>query len=306
MADDQRERLRNGTFGAIAGTSIGGLGALLSKNQNLLFVGVLGSAGGAALAWVVYVVLAIVASHPGGRRMVEYHIRGLKGVTDQIVADDKLRLLAALDDWFDNFGRMLNAQRDAVLLQRNADNVNRLIEMAIDVWIRVATDTFNLVLDALAEKTEYRSRITVIVFGQNGQHQPEGRHWKSYAGALTPHRDLPFSENSVAYKVLAKAEVSPYFTTSESADTKAQDRHSSPYHSFMVLRINDYSVISLDWPGDLKETDPYIEVLRRVFLLDVVPAMAALLGCWRGDAAQALGMRALSGPAPPKPALVTQ
>jgi hypothetical protein len=290
MADDQRERLRNGTFGAIAGSFIGGLAALLSKNQNLVFVGVFGSAAGAVAGWLVYLALAYLASKPDGRRLVEYHINGLKGVTAQLAEDDKARLLAALNNWFGNYGRLVDVQRDRLVAQQTADNINQFIAIAIESWIRIVTDTFNLVLDALAEKRQYRSRITVIVFGKNSDGKAEGRHWKHYSGALPAHRNKPFDMQSVAYKVLAEIEPSPSFTTSSSADKRAQNRNSSAYHSFMVLRINDRAVISLDWPAEFDETDQYIQVMRSAFQLDIAPAMARLLECWKGDVAQDVGL----------------
>src|SRR6266568_3447185 len=52
MADEQNERLKNGTFGAIAGSSIGGIAALLTSQHALLITGFLGSAIGGFFGWL--------------------------------------------------------------------------------------------------------------------------------------------------------------------------------------------------------------------------------------------------------------
>jgi phage shock protein PspC (stress-responsive transcriptional regulator) len=80
MADEQNDRLRQGTFGAIAGTSVGGLAAVFQKEPNLLLIGVFGSAVGAVFGWIIYLGLSILASRKWARSLIEYHVSGLKGV----------------------------------------------------------------------------------------------------------------------------------------------------------------------------------------------------------------------------------
>ncbi len=290
MADDQRERLRNGAFGTIAGTFIGGVAAITSNSPSLVFTGVLGSAAGASAAWLVYLILAIVASQPRGRRLVEYQLRGLKGVTAQLSADENARLLAALTDWFANYCRWIDIQRERFVENRSSAIINELIGTAIEGWIRTSIDTFNLVLAALADKRNYRSRATVIVFGRNTEDQVEGRHWKPYSGTLAAHRNIPFDDKSIACQVLQGKLRSPFFTTSKSADKDAQNRSSFTYSSFMVMRINDSAVVSLDWPVELKEKDPFVQAIGETFHLDIVPAMRQLLEHWNGSLANAVGL----------------
>src|ERR1051326_8318409 len=61
MADDQEIRLRNGTFGAIAGASVGGFAALLTDDKSLLLVGIFGSSCGAILGWSASLCLSFLA-----------------------------------------------------------------------------------------------------------------------------------------------------------------------------------------------------------------------------------------------------
>src|SRR5437899_3628250 len=76
MADEQNDRLRQGTFGAIAGASVGGLAAIMQKDGNLLLVGVFGSACGGIVGWIVYLGLSGLASRKWARTLIEYHVSG--------------------------------------------------------------------------------------------------------------------------------------------------------------------------------------------------------------------------------------
>src|SRR5436309_8828151 len=107
MADDQHDRLRQGTFGAIAGTTVGGFGAVVNKEPSLLLIGAFGSAAGAIVGWVVYLGLSILASRQWARRLIEYHVGGLKGVRERISLDERNLLLAALNVWSQNFRGMV-------------------------------------------------------------------------------------------------------------------------------------------------------------------------------------------------------
>ena len=80
MADEQNDRLRQGTFGAIAGGAVGGFAAIIQKDGTLLLVGVFGSASGAIVGWIVYLGLSVLASRKWARTLIEYQVTGLKGV----------------------------------------------------------------------------------------------------------------------------------------------------------------------------------------------------------------------------------
>jgi hypothetical protein len=80
MADEQNDRLRQGTFGAIAGGAVGGFAAIITGQQTLVLVGVFGSACGAIVGWIVYLGLSVLASWKWARTLVEYHVSGLKDV----------------------------------------------------------------------------------------------------------------------------------------------------------------------------------------------------------------------------------
>jgi hypothetical protein len=161
-------------------------------------------------------------------------------------------------------------------------------------WITTAVDTFNLVLDALAAQHKYRSRATVVVFGQATDGEILGRHWCSYAGRLPAHRRDPFDKASFAYAVLGGSLASPFFTNSELANEEAQKRTGGRYYSFVLFRINDDSVLSVDWPEELDETDPQMRIVRDLFYMDVVPAIVDVLACWRGCLAAEVSLSSIT------------
>jgi len=293
MADDQSERLRNGAFGAIAGASLGGIAALFEDNKLLVLYGVFGSAIGAAAAWLVYLILAFVARKPAGRRILEYHIRGLAGVHEQLIADENTRLREALDSWGANFARTIAHEKDALVHQGKSGSVNTSIALAIYNWLSTIVNTFNLVLDAIAETpVDYRCRATLILFGYDGdEDNRSGGHWISFAGRLPAHRTARFDTTSYAFKVLVEEFQSPSFTTAEAANKEGQERGGvGRYYSFILFRVNDRAVISVDWPGKLEENDPYILIVRNLFHLEVGPAVAELLNMWSGDLEQEIGL----------------
>jgi hypothetical protein len=283
MADEQNDRLRQGTFGAIAGASVGGLAAIMQKDPALLLVGVFGSACGAVVGWVVYLGLSAMASRKWARTLIEYHVSGLKGVRTRIDLEDRNLLLKALTVWSQNFRGMVLRESQIILTNSTSSDYNQWVSVALRGWLTSLVDAFNLVLDALAEKAEYRSRITIIVFGCRDDGKLVGRHWLSYAGDRQGHKRVDFEPKSIAYEVVLGERNSPCFTTTESANQQGQDRGDKSYSSFYVFRLNNHAVLSLDWPKKIEENDDYISVARRLLYSDVAPAIGKLLDCWHSS-----------------------
>jgi hypothetical protein len=280
MADEQNDRLRQGTFGAIAGASVGGLASIMEKDGTLLLVGVFGSAAGAIVGWIVYLGLSILASRKWARGLVEYQVSGLRGVRARIDLEDRNLLLKALTIWSQNFRGMVLRETQVILSNASSADYNSWVAVALRGWLTSLVDAFNLVLDALAEKEEYRSRITVIVFGAKDDGNVVGRHWISYSGTRNPHTRADFDKDSIAYKVVFGEQESPFFASIERANKDGQKRTDGSYSSFYVFRLGPNAALSLDWPGQIEEKDPYISVARSLLYLDVAPAIGKLLSCW--------------------------
>jgi hypothetical protein len=297
MADDQSQRLRNGAFGTIAGASLGGIAALFVDDKLLVLYGVFGSAIGASAAWLVYLILAFVAQKPAGRRVLEYHIKGLAGVHEQLIADENTRLREALYSWGTSFARTITYEKDVLAHEGKSESINASIRLAIHNWLSTIVNTFNLVLDAIAETPlDYRCRATLILFGCDDKGHPKGRHWISFAGRLAAHQTGHlFDTASYAYKVLSEDVKSPCFTSAEEANNKGQERRSvDRYVSFILIRVSDRAVLSVDWPGKHDANDPYIRIVRDLFHLEVGPAVSELMDMWTGDIEQEVGLHCLA------------
>lgn len=297
MADEQSHRLKQGTFGALAGTAVGGLAAVIDKQPTLLLIGVFGSAAGAIVGWIVYLGLSALAGQRWrwARRLIEYHVTGLKGVRDQLHLDERNQILSALNIWSQNFRGMVLRETHVILASSSSKDYNAWVKIALRGWLTSLIDAFNLVLDALAEKPEYRSRVTLVVFGSRSG-EAVGRHWISYAGHQQSHTKRAFGPQSIAYQVLDNQKESPYFTTIERGNKEGETRGSteSSYSSFFVFRLNDSVVLSMDWPGKHEVQDPYVNVAKALLQLDVAPAMGELLDKWSGEIASEVGLEPLA------------
>jgi hypothetical protein len=294
MGDEQNERLKNGTFGALAGTSIGGLTGLMKGQQDLLVVGFLGSVVGAFFGWLIYLVLAILANKiPMVRGIVEFQVAGLKGVRERLNLDDQQKLLDAVGAWRENFSRMMVQEKNQLLKITSAAGSNDYASVIIETWLISVVDFFALVFETLAKKPQYQSRVTIIVYGKQ-KDSVVGKHWLSYAGPLTPHKTAQeFDDNSIGYKVLSQKVPSPYFTTSDAIKKTGQTRGDPSYRPFITFRLNATAILALDWPETLDQEDPFVNMARNFFNSDITPAIGEVLDKWQGPVESAVGLQPL-------------
>lgn len=293
MGEEQNERLKNGTFGALAGTSIGALAGLMKGQQDLLVVGFLGSVVGAFLGWLEYLVLAWIAKTPKWRGILEFQVAGLKGVRERLNLDDQQRLLSALGAWRENFSRMIMDEKNHLLNIVSTGNFNDYAAVAIETWLISVVDFFALVFETLAKKPKYQSRVTIIVYGTRAD-SILGKHWISYPGPLPPHKKaFEFDASSVGYRVLSRQVPSPYFTTNEAAKQDGQKRDDSKYRPFITFRLNSSAILALDWPEDLIETDPYVDVARNFFNTNITPVIGEVLDKWSGPLQNVVDLKPL-------------
>jgi hypothetical protein len=305
MANEQNARLRNGTFGTIAGGAVGGFAAIIGGDKTLVLVGIFGSASGAIIGWLVYLCLSLLATLKWARPLIEYQVSGLKGVSERIDLEDRNLLLKALTVWSQNFRGMVLREVQVILANASCSDYNQWVAVALRGWLTSLVDAFNLVLDALAMKSDYRTRVTLIVFGQRPDGAFVGRHWLAYAGDRQGHRKMDFDNRSIAAQVLAGSQNSPCFKTLQLANKDGQDRGTDLYASFYIFRLNDHAVLSLDWPGKIEENDDYISVARRLLYMDVAPAIGKLLDEWHGPLAKVVELQpAAKAPIASEPAPV--
>jgi hypothetical protein len=302
MADEQEQRLKNGTFGAVAGTSVGALAALITNDRLLVISGFCGSGFGALLGWIGSLVLSFWAAKTAiGKTVLTYQISGFKGVKEQLDLVENEPLMRALEEWGRSFTRRVDRQRDDVLRLAAGGSTNQFISILLRGWVYSTVDVLGL-LFKLAKKPGYQNRITLIIFGVGDGDKPLGKHWISDSGALAAHNsEQEFDATSIGYKVVTQEYFSPYFFTSGAAAGSAnngQNRGTSKYRPFWTFRINDSAVLSIDWPGDLGEHDPFLTITRDLFHLDVGPKIEATLGHWF-EPRKLYEVVGLKGPLPP-------
>ena len=282
MAEEQSTRIKNGAFGALAGSAVGGLAAIFAEDEKLLVVGFVGSAVGALLGWLAAVLLCLWAStYNTGKHVLVYLTGGFKEVREKLELEADQPLLDALNRWSEDFVRKMNRQKEVTLQFAQNEQTNGCIRLTIGDWLVSIVSILDL-LFGLAKRPKYRSRVTVIVYGkQDGG--VLGRHWVSDSGALASHMKRDFDDRSIGYQVLAGELSSPYFTTAEEAKLHAQDRGEERYRPFLTLHVNGSVILAVDWHEGLEPNDRFVDRARALFQNDVCPAIAALLQHWDGD-----------------------
>jgi hypothetical protein len=299
MGKDQQQRLDQGKFGLAAGTSLGGISGLIEKEPALLVVGFVGSAVGGLLGWLFYLVLAsLLVRFPKCESLVTFQTGGLESLQKQLDLKSKENLRIGFNLWTDRFSLMMADARRTLLCRPPASDVkweDQAVAL-IHSWLTTAVDTLALVFGTLADKPQYQSRVTIIVYkisGTGGETRATGKHWISYAGGnLKPHdKNQSFDEKSVGYKVLVQQLGSPYFTTKEIAQKEGQARTNDvSYRPFITFRLNDSAILAVDWPEELKEEDGYVKAAESLFNSDVMLAITDLLSRWPNPLADSAGL----------------
>lgn len=300
MASDQDARLKKGTFGAIAGSGVGGLAALLNNDTGLLLVGIFGSSCGAILGYFGYLGLSFLAATGVGRRLLEYQVGGLSAVREHLISDaikeNNQILIPALNEWRQDFSRALDKQIKEInsYYHNNKNNIETILKTLIHSWFASICDVFNMILEVVAKRSEYKLRASIIVFGKKDG-KIVGRHWISYSGDSPLYKREDFEENSIAYLVISGSEDSPSYVSLGAAekDIQVQERESKGYEAFILFRINDFSVITIDWPGDPGPKDDFVKIAQNLFHLTISPAIDDVLQKWRNHIQKEVGLDAL-------------
>jgi hypothetical protein len=286
MGKDQQQRLDQGKFGLAAGTSLGGLSGLLKNQPDLVVVGFVGSAVGGLFGWLFYLILAYqVVRSPRLESLVVFQAGGLEGLQRQLDVKSKENLRAGFSLWSEKFSRQISIQKVQLLKRAKEAHWEDEAVATIQSWLVSSVDTLALVFGTLADKQQYQSRVTIIVYRlapSNGEARAAGKHWISYAGQLIPHSSgILFDDSSIGYKVLTQEIPSPYFTTREIAQKEGQPRaDDSSYRPFITFRLNGHAIVSFDWPEQLNECDDYVESARSLFYSQITPAITDVLDVW--------------------------
>jgi hypothetical protein len=287
-----------------AGTSLGGISGLIDKDHpELVVVGFLGSAVGGLLGWSFYMILAFLVVHYEKLKgLAVFQAGGLQELQKVLDASSKENLKKGFSDWTEKFSQMISITKSDLLGRVSHAGWEKEASTIILIWLTSAVDTLALVFGTLADRKQYQSRVTIIVYrvSATGEtEQAKGIHWISYPGQLTPHHPQNFDETSIGYKVLKQQLESPYFTTKDIAQKDGQSRASAPnsYRPFITFRLNGSAVLALDWPEELAQGDNYVEAAQSLFYATVTPALTEVLNKFP-KLADAAEVPLLDAPAP--------
>jgi hypothetical protein len=345
MGKDQQERLSQGKFGLAAGTSLGGLAGLMTAQPSQVVVGFVGSAVGGLLGWAFYFVLAWRITHARPERgkqmqcLLIFQVQGLEGLRDALDLQSKVTLESGFAVWGEKFSQLVAWEKNALLGREKTPEWESQAFTVMRGWIICAIDALSLVFGTLTDQDQYQSRASLIVYGtvppQNGaaphpgaaaEHTSGtivGKHWIYYEGQLPPFHMTEFNQSSIGYQVLSRHKWSPYRTSTQHSDL-IQNRNDNENRPFVTFRVNDHSILTVDWPGTIHggmpnpssksgkaeaskkknteapvhDIDPYVSAAESIFNTCIILAVREVLQQWPRDLSGVVHLDRLPDPLP--------
>lgn len=193
--------------------------------------------------------------------------------------DDTELLLKTLETWTKSFGIQISRQAAIVARMEKSEVADGIRELIIRAWTVSFVDAFNVIFSRSSGRREYRLRASLIVFGREAG-KVAGRHWISCSGELPEHRDKPFSDTSIAYRVLSGELASPTYQKLAQANKDAQDRGENRYSSFYTFRVTPGVVLSVDWPEEVAPDDPLVAAARSFVHISLEHGIQQVLEGW--------------------------
>jgi hypothetical protein len=175
-----------------------------------------------------------------------------------------------------------------------ADSVSRMI---IQAWLASVVDAFNVIFSRLAGRPEYRLRASVVVFGKTSG-IVSGKHWLFYAGDSPLHREKPFDDSSIAYRVVSSDLPTPTYQKLNAANKEAQNRGTDRYSSFYAFRVTSEVALAIDWPEEVLPDDPFVSAARDFVHTELSPGIQRLLSRWSRSVAVEIGLDPLRSSPP--------
>jgi hypothetical protein len=257
-------------------------------------LGFVGASVGAGAGWIVSLLLSIwAAKTPLGRAVLEYQIGGWMAVRERLTLEEREPLYNAYKRWGQNFIRSVHLQKSELAKLSSGPQRDMSVEIMVMGWLLSVVEIVDL-LFSIGKRPNYRSRVTIIIFGRLKDTTIKGRHWLADSGRLAAHkRGKEFDEKSIGYQVLNDEKASPFFTTGEQAKHEGQDRGEQRYRPFITFKVSNDVIAAVDWPGDLKADDPFVVATRDLFQLDLIPAIQELLAMRSSPVQNEVGLNPL-------------
>lgn len=203
----------------------------------------------------------------------------MSGVKEEIKKENRKEIIRILSDWNIDFENSLSKEL-------KHDKEGYTYYKSIFNWLKLTSDFYKLVLKSYGKKIEkqteevFQPRASIIVFGRKKDNNTIcGYHWISYAGERPEFRDATFDYESNAYKIITKEIASPfiYDPNKNNGQIRTVENNKGDYKTYLLLRINDYCVITVDWPSIIRDEDDFFDLLKISFQKSICPKIAEIL-----------------------------
>jgi hypothetical protein len=287
IAEEQNERIKSGIFGLMGGTGAGAIASLITSDNELLLIGVAGSAVGAVLGWFTSLILcAWVHKSETGKAVLTYLSTGFSGLRAEITLNERIKnqnlQIDAIRTWNSYKSRTIQKQLTDILEIEKSIDRNAVVKIVVNEWLASVVNMFEFLFRLGGNSFQgYRPRATVIRFKQIEGNQV-GNHWVFNTGGQRSFNTIKtFGENSVGYKVLTGELPSPHFDNFESANKTGENRGAiNEEKSFMTFYVSDDTILAVDWPSVLALEDSIVKTISNLFEDDICPSINKLIKNW--------------------------
>jgi len=287
-AKEQADRLKNSGFGTLASGIVSILITMFEKNNEngadiyLIAYSFTGCALGALSAWLIIYHIVKEAVKPEKQKdknkknkatlvEVELLYTGLSGVKAEITKRERQDILNFLKEWNFDFDKTISKEM-AITDSDCFKVIYTWLKLNCDLY-RIALKTFGNNLDYSPE--DYQSRASLIVFGQREDNYIEGYHWISYEGERHEFKKCTaFKQDSDAYKVISQEYPSIFKYDPNKTSTP---RAGGDYKTYLLIRINNFCVLTIDWQSKIKEDDDIFDILKCLFQKSICPKIAEMI-----------------------------
>lgn len=288
-AKEQADRLKNSGFGALASSVISILITMLEKDKSdgtnvyLIAYTFAGCALGALIGWLVILWIVNDATKRKQKNSlvkIELLYTGLSGVKTEINRRERQNILEFLKEWNSDFENTLCKE-----MTTEGDNYSTNIY----TWLKINCDLYRIALKTFGKNIndysieDYQSRASLIIFGRNINESNsiiEGYHWISYEGVRPKFkRNTVFGVEHDAYKVITQEQPSifKHDPNNDKSPKRAINNNEGDYKTYLLFRVNDFCVLTIDWQSKIKDDDDIFDVLKSLFQKSICPKISEIL-----------------------------
>jgi len=280
-AKEQADRLKNSGFGTLASSAVSILITMLQKDNNFYLIAYTfaGCALGALIGWIIIFHIVKKAAGKNKILMIELLYTGLSGVKEEIKKREHLNILEVLKEWNADFEKTIS---------KNHFEIENDYSKTIYTWLKLNCDLYRVVLKNFGKNLndctadEFQSRASLIIFGQKNTNvdSEEGYHWISYEGERPEFkRNFVFGKEHDAYKVITHEypSIFKHDPNKDKSPKRAVNNNDGDYKTYLLFRVNDFCVLTIDWQSKIKDDDDIFDALKNLFQKSICPKIAEIL-----------------------------